>query len=301
MFCHLHVHTEYSLLDGANRIKDLIARVKSLGMTSCAITDHGVMYGVVDFYKEAKKEGIHPVIGCEVYVCRDMDAKTDAGREMSHLILLCENQTGYQNLIKLVSEGFTRGFYYRPRIDYNLLKQHSEGLIALSACLSGDLPKAVLNGRMKDALAIARMYQEIFGKDHYYIELQNHGLQEQKQVLPGLIRIANDLDIPLVITNDCHYLTREDAEAQEILMCIQTGKTLKDENRMRMETDQMYIKSEDEIRACSPILTTRFKEPRKSPEDVTSSSTLTPSICLPIPYPKAKRPRKCCAAFARRA
>ena len=252
MFCHLHVHTEYSLLDGANRIKDLIARVKSLGMTSCAITDHGVMYGVIDFYKEAKKEGIHPVIGCEVYVCKDMDAKNDAGREMSHLILLCENQTGYNNLIKLVSEGFTRGFYYRPRIDYDLLKKHSEGLIALSACLSGDLPKAILNGRMKDALAIARMYQEIFGKDHYYIELQNHGLQEQKQVLPGLIRIANDLDIPLVITNDCHYLTKEDAEAQEILMCIQTGKTLKDENRMRMETDQMYIKSEDEIRALFP-------------------------------------------------
>ncbi|MBQ3169202.1 MAG: DNA polymerase III subunit alpha, partial [Clostridia bacterium] len=252
MFCHLHMHTEYSLLDGANRIKDLIARVKSLGMTSCAITDHGVMYGVVDFYKEAKKEGIHPVIGCEVYVCKDMDVKTDAGREMSHLILLCENQTGYQNLIKLVSEGFTRGFYYRPRIDYDLLRQHSEGLIALSACLSGDLPKAVLNGRMKDALSIARMYQEIFGKDHYYIELQNHGLAEQKQVLPGLIRIANDLDIPLVITNDCHYSTREDAEAQEILMCIQTGKTLKDENRMRMETDQMYIKSEEEIRALFP-------------------------------------------------
>ncbi|MBR3928135.1 MAG: DNA polymerase III subunit alpha [Clostridia bacterium] len=252
MFCHLHMHTEYSLLDGANRIKDLIARVKSLGMTSCAITDHGVMYGVVDFYKEAKKEGIHPVIGCEVYVCRDMDAKNDAGREMSHLILLCENQTGYQNLIKLVSEGFTRGFYYRPRIDYDLLKKHKEGLIALSACLSGDLPKAVLNGRMKDALSIARMYQEIFGKDHYYIELQNHGLQEQKQVLPGLIRIANDLDIPLVITNDCHYTNREDAEAQEILMCIQTGKTLKDENRMRMETDQMYIKSEDEIRLLFP-------------------------------------------------
>ena len=246
------MHTEYSLLDGANRIKDLIARVKSLGMTSCAITDHGVMYGVIDFYKEAKKEGIHPVIGCEVYVCKDMDAKNDAGREMSHLILLCENQTGYNNLIKLVSEGFTRGFYYRPRIDYDLLKKHSEGLIALSACLSGDLPKAILNGRMKDALAIARMYQEIFGKDHYYIELQNHGLQEQKQVLPGLIRIANDLDIPLVITNDCHYLTKEDAEAQEILMCIQTGKTLKDENRMRMETDQMYIKSEDEIRALFP-------------------------------------------------
>ena len=246
------MHTEYSLLDGANRIKDLIARVKSLGMTSCAITDHGVMYGVVDFYKEAKKEGIHPVIGCEVYVCKDMDVKTDAGREMSHLILLCENQTGYQNLIKLVSEGFTRGFYYRPRIDYDLLRQHSEGLIALSACLSGDLPKAVLNGRMKDALSIARMYQEIFGKDHYYIELQNHGLAEQKQVLPGLIRIANDLDIPLVITNDCHYSTREDAEAQEILMCIQTGKTLKDENRMRMETDQMYIKSEEEIRALFP-------------------------------------------------
>ena len=151
MFAHLHMHTEYSLLDGANRIGDLLDRVQALGMRSCAITDHGVMYGVVDFYQQALKRGIHPVIGCEVYVGPDMDNKTGAAREYSHLILLCENQTGYKNLIKLVSEGFTRGFYYRPRVDYKLLKQHSEGLIALSACLSGDIPKALLNGRVKEA------------------------------------------------------------------------------------------------------------------------------------------------------
>ncbi|MBQ3080278.1 MAG: PHP domain-containing protein, partial [Clostridia bacterium] len=252
MFAHLHMHTEYSLLDGANRIKDLIERIKSLNMTSCAITDHGVMYGVVDFYQQAKKNGIHPVIGCEVYVCQDMDDKASAAREYSHLILLCENQTGYQNLIKLVSEGFTRGFYYRPRVDYALLREHSEGLIALSACLSGDIPKALLNGRKKEAFDLANMYLDIFGENNFFIELQDHGLAEQKQVLPGLIRLANELNIPMVITNDCHYLTKEDSQAQEILMCIQTGKTLKDENRMRMHTDQMYIKSEEEIRSLFP-------------------------------------------------
>ncbi len=252
MFAHLHMHSEYSLLDGANRIKDLIDRVSELGMTSCAITDHGVMYGVVDFYQQALKKGIHPVIGCEVYVCPDMNDKTSVTREYSHLVLLCENQTGYNNLIKLVSEGFTRGFYYRPRIDYALLRRHSEGLIALSACLSGDIPKALLDGRKREAIELARMYLDIFGKDHFYIELQDHGLAEQKQVLPGLIRIADDLGIDMVVTNDCHYLTREDSEAQEILMCIQTGKTLKDENRMRMNTDQMYIKSEQEMRRLFP-------------------------------------------------
>ena len=247
MFCHLHLHTEYSLLDGACRIKQLAQRVKALGMESCAITDHGAMYGVVDFYKAMKEAGVHPVIGCEVYVCPDMDDKTSATREYSHLVLLCENQTGYQNLIKMVSAGFTRGFYYRPRIDMRMLRAHSEGLIALSACLSGDIPKLLLDGRMNDARRKAEEYLEIFGRGNFFIELQDHSLAEQKQVLPRLVNLARELDIPMVVTNDCHYLTREDAAAQEVLMCIQTGKTLTDESRMRMNTDEMYVKSEAEM------------------------------------------------------
>ena len=241
MFAHLHLHTEYSLLDGANRIGPLLDRVQELGMDSCAVTDHGVMYGVVDFYEQAKKRGIHPVIGCEVYVCPDMDDKTSQSRDYSHLILLCENQTGYQNLIYMVSQGFTRGFYYRPRIDYRLLAEHHEGLIALSACLSGDLPKLLLDGREQQARQMAQRYLDLFGRGNFFVEIQDHGLAEEKRALGGLIRLAREMDIPLVATNDCHYLRREDAEAQEVLMCIQTGKTLSDANRMRMETDQLYV------------------------------------------------------------
>ena len=247
MFCHLHLHTEYSLLDGACRIKQLAQRVKELGMKSCAITDHGAMYGVVDFYKAMKEVGVHPVIGCEVYLCPNMDDKSSSAREYSHLILLCENMTGYKNLIKMVSAGFTRGFYYKPRIDINMLREHSEGLIALSACLSGDLPKLLLDGRVNDARKRAQEFLDIFGKDNFFIELQDHSLAEQKQVLPRLVNLAREMDIPMVVTNDCHYLTRDDASAQEVLMCIQTGKTLQDESRMRMQTDQMYVKSEAEM------------------------------------------------------
>ncbi len=252
MFAHLHLHTEYSLLDGACKIKELMERLKTMGMTSCAVTDHGVMYGVVDFYRAAKAAGIHPVIGCEVYVCPDMDNKTSTTRDYSHLILLCENQKGYENLSRLVSEGFIRGYYYKPRIDYRLLEQYHEGLIALSACLSGDLPKLLLDGRDREARAMARRYLDIFGRDNFFIELQDHGLADQRTVNPRLVKLAREMDIPLVVTNDCHYLTQEDAEAQEVLMCIQTGKTLSDEHRMRMDTDQMYVKSEDEMRARFP-------------------------------------------------
>ena len=217
-------------------------------MQSCAITDHGVMYGVLDFYRAAKAEGIHPVIGCEVYVCPDMDNKASVSRDYSHLILLCENQKGYQNLSALVSEGWLRGYYYRPRVDYALLEKYHEGLIAMSACLSGDLPKLLLDRRENDARAMAQRYLDIFGRGNFFIELQDHGIPEQKQVLPRLVKLAREMDIPLVCSNDCHYLTREDAEMQEVLMCIQTGKTLEDENRMRMETDTLYVKSEDEMR-----------------------------------------------------
>ena len=248
-FTHLHLHTEYSLLDGACRIPKLVERIKALGMTSCAITDHGVMYGCIDFYSAMKDAGIKPIIGCEVYVCRDRLDKSAANREYSHLILLCENNNGYQNLMKLVSEGFLTGYYYRPRIDYNLIRQHSEGLICLSACLSGDLPKLLLQGRYDDAEAYVREMQDIFGEKNFYVEIMDHGIREEKIVMPRLISLAREMNVPLVATNDCHYLEEKDADAQEVLLCIQTGKTLDDANRMRMDTRQLYVKSEDEMRA----------------------------------------------------
>ena len=251
-FAHLHLHTEYSLLDGACSIKPLMKRLKELGQTHCAVTDHGVMYGAVDFYAACKQEGIHPVIGVEAYVCPDRFDKTVVSREYSHLILLCENNTGYQNLIKLVSAGFTEGFYYRPRIDYELLKQHAEGLICTSACLSGDLPKLLLQGRREDAKNYVLMMQEMFGEGNYYIELMDHGIPEEQQVIPDLIALARETGIPLVATNDCHYLHKKDAAAQEVLMCVQTGKTLEDETRMHMETEELYVKSEAEMLELFP-------------------------------------------------
>ncbi len=262
-FTHLHLHTEYSLLDGACRIPKLVERIKALGMTSCAITDHGVMYGCIDFYSAMKDAGIKPIIGCEVYVCRDRLDKSAANREYSHLILLCENNTGYQNLMKLVSEGFLTGYYYRPRIDYNLICQHSEGLICLSACLSGDLPKLLLQGRYDDAEAYVREMQNIFGEKNFYVEIMDHGIREEKIVMPRLISLAREMNVPLVATNDCHYLEEKDADAQEVLLCIQTGKTLDDANRMRMDTRQLYVKSEDEMRtlfAACPDAVDRTQE-----------------------------------------
>lgn len=251
-FAHLHLHTEYSLLDGACRIKKLPALIKELGMDACAITDHGVLYGVVDFYTACQDAGVHPVIGCEMYLCPNMDEKVYANREYSHLILLCENNTGYQNLMYLCSEAFTRGFYYKPRIDYKLLREHSEGLICLTACLSGDLPKLLLDGRIAEAEKYTREMAALFGPDHFYIEIMDHGISEEKRLLPRIIDMSERTGVPLVVTNDCHYMRREDAETQEVLMCIQTGKTLDDENRMRMDTDQLYVKSEDEMLALFP-------------------------------------------------
>ena len=251
-FAHLHLHTEYSLLDGACRIKKLPALIKELGMDACAITDHGVLYGVVDFYTACQDAGVHPVIGCEMYLCPNMDEKVYANREYSHLILLCENNTGYQNLMYLCSEAFTRGFYYKPRIDYKLLREHCEGLICLTACLSGDLPKLLLDGRIAEAEKYTREMAALFGPDHFYIEIMDHGISEEKRLLPRIIDMSERTGVPLVVTNDCHYMRREDAETQEVLMCIQTGKTLDDENRMRMDTDQLYVKSEDEMLALFP-------------------------------------------------
>jgi DNA polymerase-3 subunit alpha len=246
-FAHLHVHTEFSLLDGACRIERLLDRVRDLGMSACAVTDHGVMYGVVDFYQAAKARGIRPVIGCEVYVCEDRFDK--GGRDMFHLVLLCENETGYRNLMRMCSLAFTEGFYYRPRIDRALLRECHEGLIALSGCLSGEIPSLLLDRRVSEAARVARELSELFGPEHFYIEIQDHGLREQREVLPQLVKLANALDLPLVATNDAHYLTREDAEAQDILLCIQTGKMVEDQNRMRMKSDQFYVKSPEEMAA----------------------------------------------------
>ena len=250
-FVHLHTHTEYSLLDGAASIPKLIAKVKELGMDSVAITDHGAMFGVVDFYKEAKKNGIHPVIGCEVYVApesrfvkmQNMDGK------YSHLVLLAENETGYKNLIYLVSKGYTEGFYYKPRIDFELLSQHKEGLIALSACLAGEVPKKLLAGDYDGAVAVAKKYMEVFGPENYYIELQDHGIKEQREVLPQLIRLAREVGAGLVATNDVHYLSREDARYQDVLMCIQTERTVNDSDRMRFETEEFYLKSPQQMQS----------------------------------------------------
>ncbi|GHU70271.1 DNA-directed DNA polymerase [Clostridia bacterium] len=251
-FAHLHVHSEFSLLDGACRIERLLDRIQSLGMNSCAITDHGVLYGVVDFYQAAKARSIHPVLGCEVYVAENRFDKTPAARTMHHLVLLCENETGYRNLMKMCSLAFTEGFYYRPRVDYDLLTQYHEGLIACSACLSGEIPALLLERRYPDAVKTAGRLSELFGQYNFYIEIQDHGIREQREVLPQLVRIARELNLPLVATNDAHYLAREDAEAQDILLCIQTGKTIDEPGRMRMDSDQFYIKSPDEMAALFP-------------------------------------------------
>ncbi len=247
-FTHLHLHTEYSLLDGACRIPRLVDRLKALNMNSCAITDHGVLYGAMDFYSAMKDAGIKPIIGCEVYMCKNHLDHTVQGREMTHLILLCENNTGYQNLMWLDSEAFVHGFYYKPRIDMDMLREHHEGLICLTACLSGQLPVYLLNGQYKEARAYITEMQALFGKDHFYIELMDHGIRDEKTVLPRLLSMAREMQVPVVATNDCHYLEEKDADAQEVLMCIQTGKTLEDQSRMRMETRQLYVKSEEEMR-----------------------------------------------------
>ena len=247
-FVHLHVHTEYSLLDGACRIDGLMERVKECGQTAVACTDHGVMYGCVQFYKAAKKAGIKPIIGCEVYVATrtrfDKVNKVDGNH---HLILLCKNETGYQNLIKMVSAAFTEGFYSKPRVDKQLLEQYHEGLICLSACLAGEVPQALLAGDYERAKAAALWYRDLFGPDSYYIELQDHGLTEDETVLPQLIRLARETGIPMAATNDAHYLRREDARVQEILLCIQTGKTIQDADRMEFQTDEFYLKSTEEM------------------------------------------------------
>ncbi len=247
-FVHLHIHSEFSLLDGANRIKDLPVRAKELGMNAIALTDHGVMYGVIDFYKACKKEGIKPIIGCEVYVAprSRFDKEPNIDNKYNHLILLAKNNEGYKNLSKLVSIGFVDGYYYKPRIDLEVLEKYHEGLICLSGCLAGSLNQALLNGNNEKAEEIALWHKKVFGED-YYIEVQNNGLQEQVLANQKLIQLARKLDIPLAATNDAHYLKREDAYNHEVLLCIQTGKRMSDSDRMRFETDELYVKSPEEM------------------------------------------------------
>ncbi len=247
-FVHLHVHTEYSLLDGACRIDRMMDRVKECGQTAIACTDHGVMYGCVQFYKAAKKAGIKPIIGCEVYVAtRTRFDKVNRIDGNNHLILLCKNETGYKNLIKMVSASFTEGFYSKPRIDKQLLEQYHDGLICMSACLAGEIPQAILAGDCERAKSIALWYNDLFGQDNYYIELQDHGLEDDATVLPQLIRLSRETGIPMAATNDAHYLRKDDAKMQSILLCIQTGKTINDADKMEFQTDEFYLKTTDEM------------------------------------------------------
>ena len=254
-FAHLHVHTEYSLLDGSNKIKEYVSRVKELGMNSAAITDHGVMYGVIDFYREARKQGIKPILGCEVYVAPNsrFDRETAGGESRyHHLVLLAENNTGYANLMKIVSRGFTEGYYYKPRVDKDLLRQYHEGIIALSACLAGEVQRYLSRGLTEEAKKVALVYQDIFGKGNFFLEMQDHGIPEQQLVNQRQIQLSKETGIELVVTNDIHYTYAEDAKPHDILLCIQTGKKLDDENRMRYEGGQYYVKSPQEMEALFP-------------------------------------------------
>lgn len=248
-FAHLHVHTEYSLLDGACRINKIASAARQKGMTSLAITDHGVMYGVIDFYRACIKENIKPVIGCEVYVApHSRFDKTSSYEKYYHMVLLCENNTGYQNLIKLVSYGFTEGFYSKPRIDDELLEKYHEGLICLSACLAGEIPQKLLDGDYNAAKAKAEYYRDLFGKDNFFIELQDHGIEEQQRIIPNLVRIADEIGVDIVATNDSHYIEKEDSKTHNILLCIQTNRTINDNDRMEFQTNEFYLKTEEEMR-----------------------------------------------------
>ncbi|HIR28960.1 MAG TPA: DNA polymerase III subunit alpha [Candidatus Choladousia intestinigallinarum] len=300
-FTHLHVHTEYSLLDGANKIKEYVARVKELGMDSAAITDHGVMYGVIDFYKEAKAAGINPILGCEVYVAPGsrFDREIGGGDDRYyHLVLLAENNKGYANLMKLVSKGFVEGFYYRPRVDMEILAQYSEGIIALSACLAGEVQRYLVRGLYQEAREAALRYEKIFGKGNYFLELQDHGLPEQKQVNQQLMRMSQELGIELVATNDVHYTYAQDVEPHDILLCIQTGKKLADEDRMRYEGGQYYVKSPEEMEqlfAYAPqALENTWKIANRCHVDIEFGVTKLPKFDVPSPYTSWEYLNKLC-------
>ena len=299
-FAHLHVHTEYSLLDGACRIDGLMDRVKELGQTAVAITDHGVMYGCIDFYKAAKAAGIKPIIGCEVYVTRRSisDRVHGIDNDPYHLVLLCENRTGYENLCLLVSEAFIHGFYGKPRVDLDMLREHHEGLIALSACLAGAIPQYLMEEDYTSAREYAGKMVEIFGKDNFFLELQDHGIEEQRPVNQGVMRLARETGLPLVVTNDAHYLRREDAEMQDVLLCIQTGKTVDEPNRMKFETQEFYLKSEEELRQLFPNCDEAFENTVKIAQRCNLEFTFheyhLPSFPVPEGYTNEEYFRELC-------
>ena len=306
-FAHLHVHSEYSLLDGACRINGMMERVKELGQTAIAITDHGVMYGCIDFYKAAKAAGIKPIIGCEVYVTRRTMADRVHGidNDPYHLVLLCKDRKGYENLCLMVSEAFINGFYGKPRVDLNLLKKHHEGLIALSACLAGAIPQYLMDEDYAAAKEYALKMAEIFGEDNFYLELQDHGIPEQRPVNQGVMRIARETGLPLVVTNDAHYLRKEDAKMQDVLLCIQTGKTVDDENRMRFQTEEFYLKSEEELRQLFPGCDEAFENTVKIADrcnlEFVFNEYHLPSFPVPEGYTNEEYFRKLCMdGFAER-
>ncbi len=282
-FAHLHLHTEYSLLDGACRIERLLDKIQELGQTSVAITDHGCMYGVIEFYKAAKKRGIKPVLGCEVYVAKRtrFDRVHELDSENRHLVLLCENEAGYRNLIAMVSKSWTEGFYNRPRVDFELLEQHHEGLIALSACLAGEIPKALSRNDYAGAKEAALRYREIFGPENFFLEIQDHGLENQHYVNPQIIRLSKETGIPLVVTNDCHYIEKEDSAMHHVLICIQTGRTVEDEDTLEFGSEEFYVKSEAEMRALFPEL----------PEVADNTAKIAERCRVEIEFGKTKLPR----------
>jgi len=258
-FVHLHVHTEYSLLDGACRIDELIDQALEFNMPAVAITDHGVMYGVIDFYKNAKEKGIKPIIGCEVYVAPGSRFDKKQRTDLYHLILLAKDFEGYKNLIKIVSLSFLEGFYYKPRVDKELLREYSKGIIALSSCLAGEIPSYILQNNLEKAKNAIKEYLDIFGED-FYLELQNNGMEEQEYVNSYLIKLSRELNVPLVATNDVHYLRKEDAEIHDILLCIQTGSKLNDKDRLRFKTNEFYFKSPEEMKALFKDVPGRYRE-----------------------------------------
>ncbi len=282
-FAHLHLHTEYSLLDGACRIERLLDKVQELGQTSVAITDHGCMYGVIEFYKAAKKRGIKPILGCEVYVAKRtrFDRVHELDSENRHLVLLCENEAGYRNLIAMVSKSWTEGFYNRPRVDFELLEQHHEGLIALSACLAGEIPRALSRNDYAGAKEAALRYREIFGPENFFLEIQDHGLENQHYVNPQIIRLSKETGIPLVVTNDCHYIEKEDSAMHHVLICIQTGRTVEDEDTLEFGSEEFYVKSEAEMRALFPEL----------PEAADNTAKIAERCRVEIEFGKTKLPR----------
>ena len=300
-FAHLHVHTEYSLLDGSNKIHEYVARVKELGMNSAAITDHGVMFGCIDFYRAAKAAGIKPILGCEVYVAPGSRFDREAGQTENryyHLVLLAENNQGYQNLMKIVSKAFIDGFYYKPRVDLELLEEYHEGIIALSACLAGEVAKNLTRGFYEEAKKAALRYQEIFGEGNFFLEMQDHGIPEQQRVNQQLLRMHQETGIELVVTNDVHYTYDTDVEAHDILLCVQTGKRLQDEDRMRYEGGQYYVKSPEEMLKLFPYIPEALENTQKIADrcdvEIEFGVTKLPKFDVPAPYTSWEYLNKLC-------